>query len=92
MPPRRHRGMLAPTWRVAVRVASTLALIASLMALYAKLYFWDGTRYAPLYVDFAIWSFIVAGPLAVWLSVKRAHVALVPITAQLIVFRLATWA
>ena len=47
-----------------VEAAVVLSCLVSAFALYVKLYFWGGTRYAPWAVTLAIWFVIVAGPLA----------------------------
>jgi hypothetical protein len=83
------RPRVALAGRVIVRVAAVAALIASMMAFNAKLYFWGGTRYASLYIDLAIWSFIIAGPVALWLSIKHARLALLPLPLQGAIFCLA---
>ena len=62
---------------------AVVGLLASLLALYAKLYFWGGTRYAPFYVEAGIWFVIVAGPLALWLSRTRPFASLAIVALQL---------
>lgn len=70
--------------------AGSVGLAVSFLALYVKLYFWGGMRYAPLYVIAASWYLIAAGPLALWLSTRRYFASLAVTAMQLALIALAS--
>lgn len=66
-----------------------LSLLLSFLALYVKIDFWGGTRYAPFYVKAGFWYVIAAGPVAVWQRLTRPLISLVIVAAQLALLALA---
>ncbi|MDB5733678.1 MAG: hypothetical protein JWP16_1025 [Alphaproteobacteria bacterium] len=52
-------------------LAIALSVVFSILALYAKLYFWGGTQYATLTTRAAIWFFIFSGPVSALLYKKH---------------------
>lgn len=74
-------------------VAYTLAgtsLIASLLTLFARIYFWQGVTYAPVHIWLALDFIIVAGPLALWLAARKQRAAIALSLAQLILLAIAS--